>query len=112
MPRMSAGMSRSANVAPTARIESDAASVSQPIATWVTDQANPPAAPLNHSAVYPATRKAASVTLDPRPATARARSPLGVTPLRRLLIGLAAGCKRRTHARPSGPTEGDASASL
>ena len=78
-------------MAPTARIESDAASVSQPIATWVTDQANPPAAPLSHSAGYPATRKAASVTLDARAAADRVRSPLGVTPLRRLLIRDACG---------------------
>ena len=50
MPRKRAGSSRTANVAPTTRIELVAASAIQPIATWVADQANPDAAPLSHNA--------------------------------------------------------------
>ena len=54
-------------------------SVIQPIATIVADQPSPAAVPLSHSAGYPATRKAASVVLDPRAAADRVRRPLDVT---------------------------------
>src|SRR6476659_5417047 len=90
MPRTNEGTSRIANVAPTARIESDATRVIQPIATTVTDLPNPEATPLSHSAGYPGIRKAARVELEATAATDRARKLLVVTasipPLRSLRL--------------------------
>ena len=84
MPSRRDGTKRIANVAPTTRTESVATRAIHPTATSVADRPNPAAAPLSQSAGYPATRNAASVALDPKAATDRARRPL-------LVI--------RTHAR-------------